>query len=129
VNQLGTLLPLVLILAGGYFLLIRPTRKRAQEVDALQKALGVGVEVMLTSGIFGTVRAIVDEKVDVEIAPGVVITVHRGAISKIIAPDELDDGNDPTGSDVEPGVTDNADDTNGADDTDDDSDPDTRGAH
>ena len=83
-ESLGAVLPLLLLAALGYFLLIRPTRRRAQEVSAIQKALGVDSEVMLTSGIFGTVTAIEDDNVLVEVAPGVVLTVHRGAISKVL---------------------------------------------
>jgi preprotein translocase subunit YajC len=85
-ESLGAVLPLVLLAALGYFLLIRPTRRRAQEVSAIQNALGVDAEVMLTSGIFGRVAAIEDEHVLVEISPGVVVRVHRGAIGKIVTP-------------------------------------------
>jgi preprotein translocase subunit YajC len=80
---------LVALAAIGYFLLIRPTRRRAQEVRALQNALTVGADVILTSGIFGTVTAIADERVSVEIADGVIVSVHRGAIGKILRPTDL----------------------------------------
>jgi preprotein translocase subunit YajC len=83
-ESLGAVLPLLLLAVLGYFLLIRPTRRRAQEVSAIQSALGVDAEVMLTSGIFGTVTAIEGDNVLVEVAPGVVLTVHRGAISKVL---------------------------------------------
>ncbi|HSS68479.1 MAG TPA: preprotein translocase subunit YajC [Nocardioidaceae bacterium] len=83
-ESLGAVLPLLLLAVLGYFLLIRPTRRRAQEVSAIQSALGVDAEVMLTSGIFGTVTAIEADNVLVEVAPGVVLTVHRGAISKVL---------------------------------------------
>jgi preprotein translocase subunit YajC len=82
---------LVVLAALGYFLLIRPTRRRAQDVRALQSALAVGVDVLLTSGIFGTVTEIDDDKVRVEIADGVVVSVHRGAIGRIVRPDAADD--------------------------------------
>jgi preprotein translocase subunit YajC len=95
-ESLGAVLPLVLLAALGYFLLIRPTRRRAQEVSAIQNALGVDAEVMLTSGIFGRVTAIEDEQVLVEISPGVVVRVHRGAIGKIVTPaNEPDDQAEP----------------------------------
>jgi preprotein translocase subunit YajC len=90
-ESLGALLPLLLLAVLGYFLLIRPTRRRAQEVSAVQHALGVGAEVMLTSGIFGTVTAIDGEQVLVEIARDVVVKVHRGAIGKIMTPAISDD--------------------------------------
>ena len=66
-ESLGAVLPLLLLAVLGYFLLIRPTRRRAQEVSAIQSALGVDAEVMLTSGIFGTVTAIEADNVLVEV--------------------------------------------------------------
>ena len=107
------LLPILILGVLAYLLVIRPSRKRAREVATLQSTLSVGDEVMLTSGIFGRVDALstvrddnpaisdtmpagdaVGEKVAVEISPGVVITVHRGAIGKIVtgAADASDSG-------------------------------------
>ncbi len=94
------LLPVVVILILAYLLMVRLPRKRAREVARLQAALSVGDQVMLTSGIFARVRAIVDEKVDVEIAPEVVVTVHQGAIGQIVRDRSADD--DDVDVDVEP---------------------------
>ena len=55
-SQLEAYLPLVLLVVVGYLLLIRPARRRAQAAAALQSALLAGDEVMLSSGLFGTVR-------------------------------------------------------------------------
>ena len=44
------------------------------------KAAEVGHQVVLSAGIFGTVRALHDGKVDLEIAPGTVITVARQVV-------------------------------------------------
>jgi preprotein translocase subunit YajC len=86
---------LLLLAFIGYFLLIRPTRRRAQEVNAIQRALEVGAEVMLTSGIFGKVTGIgEDERVEVEVAPGVALSVHRAAIGKVIASEPSVDAED-----------------------------------
>ena len=46
----------------------------------MQSSLSVDDEVMLTSGVFATVREIADDHVKVEIAEGVVIKVARGAV-------------------------------------------------
>lgn len=48
--QLGILL---LIPLAMYFLMIRPQRRRMREQVALQSALEVGDEVILTSGLYG----------------------------------------------------------------------------
>ncbi len=89
------LLPIVLLLLFAYIVLIRLPRKRAREVTMLQSTLTAGDQVMLTSGIFGRVQALADDKIEVEISPGVVVTVHRGAIGKIVR----EDPDDPTDSD------------------------------
>jgi preprotein translocase subunit YajC len=74
----------VLLVVVGYLLLIRPARRRAQASAALQSALSSGDEVMLSSGLFGTVLDVRDEVVRVELAPNVVVRVHRGAVTQII---------------------------------------------
>jgi preprotein translocase subunit YajC len=91
VQGAAQLLPVVVILILAYVLMVRLPRKRARQVAELQAALSVGDQVMLTSGIFARVQAIVDEKVDVEIAPGVVVTVHQGAIGQIVRDRTADD--------------------------------------
>jgi preprotein translocase subunit YajC len=127
---------LVAILAGAYLLIIRPTRRRAREVDSLQRSLAVGSEVMLTSGIFGRVLEIDDERAEIEIAPDVVIAVHRGAIGKVVPEvasiEDSEVGEDSAehlgveSSESEPPVAESAD---GNAETHTDSDPESRGAH
>lgn len=82
-NQLLFIAVVVLLL---FVMVIRPARKRAQHVSKLQAALSRGDEVMLTSGIFGTVLSIDEEaaRVQVSVADSVVLTVHRGAIAEIV---------------------------------------------
>jgi preprotein translocase subunit YajC len=94
VQGAAQLLPVVVILILAYLLMVRLPRKRARQVAELQAALSVGDQVMLTSGIFARVQAVVDEKVDVEIAPGVVVTVHQGAIGQIVRDRTADDDAD-----------------------------------
>jgi len=80
----GGLLPILVLGVLAWFLFIRPARKRAQDVQRLQNQLSSGDDVMLTSGFFGRVIAIDDDRIQVELAPGTVVTVHRGAIGKIV---------------------------------------------
>lgn len=83
-------LPFVLIIVVFWFLIIRPQQKRQRDAQHMQSALGVDSKVMLSSGIFGTVREITDDHIGVEIADGVSIKVVRAAISRIL-PEELED--------------------------------------
>ena len=80
-------LPLIGIALLFWLLLIRPQAKRQRELRGMQDSLTVGNEVILTSGIYGTVREVVDDDLRVEVADGVVIRVARGAIGALKRPD------------------------------------------
>lgn len=80
------LLPLVGIVLLFWLFIIRPTSRRQKQLRSMQSSLTVGDEVMLTSGVFGTVRDLAEERVRVEIADGVEISVIRGAIGSKVEP-------------------------------------------
>ncbi|SED28156.1 protein translocase subunit yajC [Nocardioides exalbidus] len=82
-NDLAALLPLAAILALFYFVGIRPQQRRAKEVAALQSSIEVGQRVMMSSGIFGTVTSIDDDRATLEIAAGTRIEIARAAIAKV----------------------------------------------
>ncbi len=83
-NNLATFLPLVLIVLVFWFLVMRPARRRQQQMSNVQSSLGPGTQVMLNSGIYGTVVAVADDSVRVEIAPGTVIKVARQAVVRVV---------------------------------------------
>ena len=84
--ELVSLLPLVAIAALFWLLLMRPAQKRQRELRNMQGSLKTGDEVMLTSGIFGTLRETDDDHVRVEIADGVTIKAARGAVGSVVQP-------------------------------------------
>lgn len=86
-NDLASLLPLVLIVVVFWLLVLRPARRRQREAAQLQRALAVGDQVMLTSGILGTVTSLADDRFDLEIAPGVVIAAMRPAVARVVPPE------------------------------------------
>jgi preprotein translocase subunit YajC len=89
-GDLASILPLVLIVLAFWFLVIRPARKRQQDMARTQSSAQVGTRVMLGSGIYGTVTALADDTVELEVAPGTVLTVARQAIVRVIdAPQDL----------------------------------------
>jgi preprotein translocase subunit YajC len=77
--QLGILL---LIPLAMYFLMIRPQRRRMREQVALQSALEVGDEVILTSGMYGFITGFDTESglAWIEIDDDVQIRVARASI-------------------------------------------------
>jgi preprotein translocase subunit YajC len=74
----------ILLIAIMYFLLIRPQMKRNKEHRAMLEKLSVGDEVITGGGIAGTVRAIGDSFVTVEIADRVEIRVQKGAVGNVL---------------------------------------------
>jgi preprotein translocase subunit YajC len=95
VKDLAGLLPFVLLALIFWLLIIRPQRRRQQELSKTQQTLGPGTEVMLGSGIFGTVTSVEDDRVHLEIAPGTVVTVARQAVVRVIAPTDPAAGHTP----------------------------------
>jgi preprotein translocase subunit YajC len=83
-SSLVTFLPLILIVAAVYFLMIRPQSKRRREAQQMQSQLGPGDEIVTIGGLYGTVTAADDETVTLEISPGVTARYARGAVARVI---------------------------------------------
>ena len=84
------------LLAVLLFVLPARQRKRMQaQTQAMQDSLTIGTPVMTTSGLHGTVAALAERTVDLEIAPGVVVTFARPAVMEVRRPlGAVDDGTD-----------------------------------
>ena len=80
------LAPILLLVVAFYFLLIRPQKMRQRQHAATVSALGPGAQIMTTAGMMGTVAAVADDEVSVEISPGVYVRMVPAAIAKVIAP-------------------------------------------
>jgi preprotein translocase subunit YajC len=84
-----------------WVLFILPQQRRLKAHQALGRRLEVGDEVMATSGLYGTVTDLDDEVVHLEIAPGTVVRVARGAVARRIAeeaPAVVDEPARPSGT-------------------------------
>ena len=72
------------LLAFMYFMVIRPQKKqqkqRAEMLDALRK----GDRILSAGGIYGIVRSIKEDRVTLEIAHDVMISMNKGAISAVL---------------------------------------------
>jgi preprotein translocase subunit YajC len=86
--DLSTLAMVALLIVVGYFLIIRPQQKRAKEQKELQASIHEGSRVMMSGGIFGTIRHMGDKQVVVEVSPGVELTFVRQAIIRPLKDDE-----------------------------------------
>ena len=95
--------PLILLALAFVLLIVLPARQRKkmqENAQSLQASLTVGTPVMTTSGLHATVVGLGDTTVDLEIAPGVVVTFVRQAILEVRQPvaDTTANGDETPGS-------------------------------
>ena len=79
-KELTPLLLLAALLLLFWLVVLRPARRSQATVSELQRNLAVGDRVVLSAGIFGTIAAIDDKRVRLEIAPGTVVEVARQVV-------------------------------------------------
>jgi len=74
------LIPLVLMGAVFYFLLIRPQQKQAKEHQKLLGGLKRGDEVVTQGGVIGTVHAVEDRTVTLDVGAGTKMRVLKANV-------------------------------------------------
>ncbi|MDG1473110.1 preprotein translocase subunit YajC [Pseudosulfitobacter sp. SM2401] len=88
-DQIGQFLPLILIFAIMYFLLIRPQQKKMKDHQAMVAALRRGDKVVTAGGLIGKVVKVMDDgEVEVEVADGVKVRVVQATISQVVSKTE-----------------------------------------
>ncbi len=80
----GPTLFLIAMFGFMYFVMIRPQSKRQKELRALIAGLSKGDEVVTNGGIAGRVDEVGETFLSVEIAPGVLVKVQKGAVSQVL---------------------------------------------
>jgi preprotein translocase subunit YajC len=78
----AALIYLAILVVAFFLLIVLPQRRRMAAHRALVDAMAVGDEIVTTAGIHGTVRRLDDATLQLEIAPDVVVTLARGAVSQ-----------------------------------------------
>ena len=87
-NELVSLLPIIGIGLLFWLLIIRPQSRRQKALASLQGGLAPGNEVMLSSGIYGVIDHLVDDRIHLRIADGVTVEVARAAVANVVPPAE-----------------------------------------
>ena len=82
---LAGFLPIIILFAIFYFLLIRPQQKKAKQHKELLASIKKGDKVVSSGGLHGLVTGLSDDVVTVEIAPKVRVKISRGSISGIMS--------------------------------------------
>jgi len=88
-GALAQFLPLVLIFAIMYFLLIRPQQKKVKQHQAMIEAVRRGDQVITQGGVVGKVTKVKDDgEVEVEIATGIKVRVIKSTLAQVLSKTE-----------------------------------------
>lgn len=88
-GAIGQFLPLILIFAIMYFLLIRPQQKKVKDHQAMVEALRRGDQVVTQGGLIGKVSKVKEDgELEVEIAEGVKVRVVKATIAQVMSKTE-----------------------------------------
>jgi preprotein translocase subunit YajC len=79
----GGFLILIVVFGAAWLLFVLPARRRKMSHASMQDSIAVGDEIISAGGLHGIVKALEDDTVRVEIAPGVVATLDRRAVAAV----------------------------------------------
>jgi preprotein translocase subunit YajC len=82
-NPLQMLVPFVLMAVIFYFLMIRPQRKRQQELQAQINSLKGGDTIITTGGIHGIVSSLQERTLTLKIADNVKIKIEKSSVASV----------------------------------------------
>ena len=80
---LGMLVPMLLIFAIFYIMMIRPQQRKEKERRKMIEELRAGARVVFAGGFIGTIREAKEKTFVIEIAPGVSVEVARASVSGV----------------------------------------------
>jgi preprotein translocase subunit YajC len=89
---LGAFMPIIVLFAIFYFLLIRPQQKKAKEHSATLDALKSGDTVVTNGGLYGTVIKIDGQVVTLQCSDKVRVKVVKKAVSSKVDPSTMEEG-------------------------------------
>lgn len=89
-NPLMQFVPLVLIIAVFYFVMIGPERKQRKKREAMLAAVKKGDKVVTTGGMFATVAAVNEDVLTLQAADDVRLRFSRQAIAQVIEDENAD---------------------------------------
>jgi preprotein translocase subunit YajC len=85
----GAFVPLILMFAIFYFLLIRPQQKKSKQHKEMLASVRKGDKIVSAGGLHGVITGIADDVVTMEIAPKIRVKISRGSVAGILRRDEL----------------------------------------
>jgi preprotein translocase subunit YajC len=82
-SPLGAFLPLIIIFAIFYFLLIRPQQKRAKQHREMVASVKKGDKIITSGGIYGLIDSVGNKTVTIKVAENVKIKIGKNYIASV----------------------------------------------
>lgn len=92
INPFVQFIPIALVFAIFYFIILLPTKRRQKKLQEFLAALKVGDKVVTTGGIYGSVTKVNGNTVQLQIAERVRIELAKNAIVGYQGQEPLTDG-------------------------------------
>ena len=89
-DAFGFLLPMIVIFAAFYFLLIRPQQKKQKAHTALVSNLSAGDEILTAGGILGVITGISEHYAIVKIADNTEIKIQKSSVTQVVPKDTFE---------------------------------------
>ncbi|OAS83111.1 preprotein translocase subunit YajC [Metabacillus litoralis] len=83
-EMLGTVLPLILMFAIFYFLLIRPQQKKQKAIREMQNNIQKGDKIVTIGGLHGILDSMDEGKIVIVVDNGTRLTFDRSSIREVI---------------------------------------------
>lgn len=84
-GAIAQFVPLLLIFAIMYFLLIRPQQKKVKEHQAMVEALRRGDQIVTQGGLIGKVSKVKeDNEIEVELSENVKVRVVKSTVAQVL---------------------------------------------
>ena len=84
----GMMVPMLLILAIFYFMMIRPQQRKEKERRKMIEELRAGAKVVFAGGIIGTIVEATEKTFKVETAAGTEMEILRSCVQGVVTPEE-----------------------------------------
>tara|TARA_B100000579_G_scaffold364003_1_gene322785 strand:- start:403 stop:729 length:327 start_codon:yes stop_codon:yes gene_type:complete len=89
-DPFGFFLPMIIIFAVFYFLMIRPQQKRQKAHTKMVNNLSVGDEILTAGGMLGIISGVSDHYVNLTISDNVEIKIQKQTISAVVPRGTID---------------------------------------
>ncbi len=80
-GMIGSFLPLILIFAIFYVLLIMPQQKQKKQHKLLIESLKKGDKIITGSGVYGEISKVDPTTVDIEISKGIIVRLSKDSVA------------------------------------------------